>query len=237
MIGRTSHGALWCAAALLAAPAAVAAPAATTPAHSPSEASATRLAAIAEADRLIAEAEAEGQFVNITQGEVPTVRHPASGLVCTFGNDYAGNQIILFDNPTVVEQDVGCATNGTAARISLYATLYRRPKSAEAALRDSIAEVKGVYPDLRPYEGEQIDVEVEGVTLPQIYITHFQMSWNGRSMYSSTQTAQHRGWIFKMRTTGPLDDAQLVQTEARAGFIRLLIALQGDPGAEEDGPN
>lgn len=213
MIGRL----LFLAALLIAAPVA-----AQEPPPSPPQATSEQVtAARAEADRIIAAAEAGDLFVNMTGNAFPTVRHKASGLICHFRGAPEVNRILIFPNSPRGD-DVGCTTRDPSVWVetTYYATRYSPMPTEQAILDDAMAAIRNRFPSARPFEGE-----LSSATTPTV------TPISGALVVESTigtlftmATVEHLdSWSFKARATGPLEKAGEVNISALMFAIMLSL--------------
>ena len=172
------------------------------------------------ADRLIAEAGASGIFVNKTDGAAPTVMHVASGMQCTF--DGSGDRIVIFpvQNDSVPRgDDVGCLARDEALSIdtTTYATRYRPLPSEEAVLTDSVNAIRNRWPDAVPFEGEMVSATVAEQAAPKG--AAFKITTPDGPMLTMVLVGHSDEWGYKVRATGPLDNAMMVSL-----YASLLMA-------------
>ena len=213
----------------------LAAPALAAPGGSPTtavaespEATVVEIAAARdEADRLIAEAEAEGIFENITGDGRPTVLHRSSGLVCQFERGNPENVVYVFPSPFPRGDDVGCNMPTGGYALTHYATRHTEPITAEAAAQIAVAAVRERLGEVREFSGDAVDYSSEG--LPRTYRALMEVSAEGRDLFTSASTAEVSGWIFKQRLTTPLDDALNGQLVGVAAWLSLLVFAQTRP--------
>lgn len=162
-------------------------------------------AARAIADRLIADADAEGVFVNVTKDGIARVRHVASGMTCLFDGG-SEDRIYLF--PTGARgDDVGCISRDDALSIdlTLYATRYQPLPAESAVLADAERAIRNRWPDAvrYPLGLPSLTVEGQSPTLMAGYKIRL-----GDQDKLTLALVTHRGeWGFKARATGPYEDA------------------------------
>lgn len=214
-------------AALAAAPMAAAqeAPAAPPPASAEEIA-----AASARADKIIADADAQGIFVNKTEGAVAQVEHIASGMRCLLGDNPA-NRIHIF--PTAGAgiprgDDVACITREEATDIDLtvYATRYPGGMTTDGIMSGAVSGIRQRWPDAIPYEGEIAQATVEGLTPPAA--AAFKVRFDGQEKLTMAVGAQEGAWSFKVRVTGPYADAMGVSLYGSIAMAYVQMALNDD---------
>ena len=198
-------------AALLAAPMAVAQTAPEPPPATPRQIAEAR----AIADRLINEADAQGIFVNKTDGAVPTVLHLASGMRCHF--DGTGDRIVVFpqQNDDIPRgDDVGCIVRHEELGIdsTTYATRYRPLPSEQAVLADSVNAIRNRWPDAIPFEGTLASTTVGEFGTPKQ--AAFKISTAEGPMLTLVVVAHVGDWGYKVRATGPFAEPMLVSVLA-----------------------
>ncbi len=179
----------------------------------------------ATADRLIREAGAETIFVNKTDGAVPEVEHVASGMRCLF-NSNAHDRIQIFpvQNDSVPRgDDVGCVTREEELRIdtTLYATRYRPLPSEAVALADAVRAIRARWPDAAPFEDGLVSLSSDSIEPP--LGAAFKVTTPDGPMLTLALVDHLNGWAFKVRATGPVEEAMM--TSLYAGTI--MAAIQG----------
>lgn len=184
----------------------------------------------ATADRLIREAEAETIFVNKTDSAVPEVEHVASGMHCLF-NGNAHDRIVIFpvqSDSVPRGDDVGCVTKEETLRIdtTLYATRYRPLPSEAAALDDAVRAIRGRWPDAAPYEGGLVSLSSDDVEPP--LAAAFKVITPDGPMLTLALIDHRNGWAYKVRATGPFEEAML--TSLYAGTMMAVIQGQAANG-------
>jgi len=183
----------------------------------------------AEADRLIAAAGAGDVFVNITGNAIPTVRHPASGLICHFRGSPETDRILIFPNSTRGD-DVGCATRDPSVWVETtwYATRYTPMPSEEAILSDAMAAIRNRFPSAQPFEGEISSAEIEGVTPISDGLV---VETNMGTLFTMATVEHQDGWSFKARASGPLEKAAAVSLFTTLNFSVMLTMRNIEPFA------
>ncbi|MDQ8028415.1 MAG: hypothetical protein REJ23_06790 [Brevundimonas sp.] len=164
----------------------------------------------ARADRLIADANAVGVFVNSTKDDgLARVTHLPSGMTCTFGGA-PQDRISIFPSTAAGVphgEDVGCVSFDAALTIdmTLYATRYRPLPSEAAVLADARRAITSRWPDAQPYTGGLPMMTLEGrsPTLSAAY----KIRINEAEKLTMALVTHRDGWGFKARATGPYDQA------------------------------
>lgn len=170
-----------------------------------------RLARIAEAERLIAAAEAQGHLIPGEEDGMAVARHPASGLVCRFELGDSVNRIMLFPDLPAGD-DVGCSSEVDGVYQTVFATRYGDGRGLTEALQAAMNEAAAAYAETAPFEVNvdmMIQAEADGVPLqlPDYRATHFVLRHQGRQFFSRIAIAVVGEWVIKQRVTGPLEEA------------------------------
>jgi hypothetical protein len=186
-------------------------------------------AAKAEADRIIAAAEAGDLFVNMTGNAIPTVRHRASGLICHFRGSPEVDRILIFPNSTRGD-DVGCTTRDPSVWVetTYYATRYNPMPTEEAILDGAMAAIRNRFPGARPFVGDLTTAHIDGVTPISAALV---VDSNMGTLFTMTAVEHQNGWSFKARATGPLEKASEVNTFTALNFSVMLSLRNIEPFA------
>lgn len=186
-------------------------------------------AAKREADRLIAAADASDVFVNITGNAIPTVRHPASGLICHFRGTPETDRLLIFPNSTRGD-DVGCATRDPDVWVETtwYATRYSPMPTEGEILDDAMAAIRNRFPSARAFEGEVSSAEIDGVTLVSDGLV---IETNMGTLFTMAAVEHQDGWSFKARASGPLEKAAAVNMFTTLNFGVMLTMRNVEPFA------
>jgi hypothetical protein len=184
----------------------------------------------ATADRLIREAGAETIFVNKTDSALPQVEHVASGMRCLF-NGNAHDRILIFPVQTDSVprgDDVGCVTKEESLRIdtTTYATRYRPLPTEAAAMGDAVRAIRARWPDAAPYEEGLVSMGSDRIEPP--LTAAFKVNTPDGPMLTLALIDHLNGWAYKVRATGPLEDAML--TSLYAGTMMAVIQGQATNG-------
>jgi hypothetical protein len=212
------------AAALLTAPMAAAQ---TPPPATPAEVAEARKIA----DEIILAGDAGAWFENVTDDALPRVRHVPSGMTCMFSGD-GRDQIAIFPTQTgdvPPGNDVGCVWYDAATRTdyTLYATRYSDLPAAEAVLGAAARAIVARYPDAKPYDGEIAVASIEGEIEPVAAAYVIDTPVGTRLTLAMVA---HRGeWSYKMRASGPIEDATGVSMTAGIYLVGSMLDLLGKP--------
>lgn len=186
-----------------------------------------------EADSILQVENATDLFDNVTDGEVPQVRHRASGLICTFTSASPQNHILIYASGPRGD-DVSCGTEEQGFSITTYATRHDGATSVQALVDDAVEAIRGRFPDARPYEGEGVSLSMtpsEGGRAPPERLTaRLQIDVGGRPSLTRVSIAIVDGWVIKQRLTGPLDQASLGDLTAELFMTTALLAVQDYEG-------
>jgi hypothetical protein len=167
--------------------------------------------ASAEADKIIKAARVQDLFVNVTDSDVPTVRHLKSGLQCGFEPGSRGNDIHIFEKPFPRGDDISCNTNVLDFTETLYATHMPAGTTLDQAVQAVMADIRNLHPDLEAYKGEIADMtstpKPGGTPLPLIKTGRFIIKERGKALFSRVAVSMVNGWMVEERVTGPLDKA------------------------------
>ena len=220
MIGRLSF-----IAALLLAPVVEAQQAGETP---PTVAEIAQARAVA--DRLIRAADATGIFVNKTNGRVATVEHVGSRMRCVFTGAEA-DRIVIF--PTQADgmpraDDVGCLWRDEELNIDLttYATRYRPLPSEDAVLRDAVTAIRNRWPDAIAYDGTLASATTGNMSPPKV--AAFKITVPEGPMLTLAMVSHRGEWGYKLRATGPFEDATTVSVYASLTLVLALTEVETD---------
>jgi hypothetical protein len=184
----------------------------------------------AEADALIAAADAEGVFENITADSVPTLRHIQSGLTCHFTPGEASNSVTVYPDMgagLARGDNVACNTRASRMNATLYATRYAGQVTDEQVMEISRAAILTRLPDARPYEGGFPLLTAPTRDEPPLHAVFTDQ--NAEGPFVTFLLIQHHGaWGFKFRGSREGDD---VVEAGMTGGMMFMNAL-GDVGGE-----
>lgn len=175
----------------------------------------------AEADRIIAAADAGDLFVNMTGNAIPTVRHKASGLICHFRGAPDVDRILIFpDSPR--GDDVGCTTRDASVWVetTYYATRYNPMPTEDAVLDSAMAAIRNRFPSARAFDGEVSSASTDTVTpVSDALVVESNMG----TLFTMATVEHLDGWSFKARATGPLEKADQVNLTAIMFAVMLSL--------------
>ena len=184
----------------------------------------------AEADALIAAAEAEGVFENVTTDTVPTLRHVQSGLTCHFTPGEASNSVTVYPamgRGLARGENVACNTRASRMNATVYATRYADQATAEQVLEISTAAVRARLSGAVPYEGGFPLLTAPTQDEPPLHAVFTAESPEGP--FVTFLLIQHHGdWGFKFR--GSREGEDVVEAGMTGGMM-FMNAL-GDVAAE-----
>lgn len=202
------------AAALLAFPTASAAQEAPPSAQEAAEARAL-------ADTIISSNSADAFFVNKTRGAAPIAEHTPSRLSCFFTGS-SGDRITIFPdrgNGVPVGRDVGCSTRFSSGNISTYATDFAGSPTIRENFEGAVDAIMDRWPDAKPYAG---DIELPGEPgVEPALASAFLVSLDDQNMLTVVLVWDHKEWSYKLRATGPVDEADDLIDVAAALMTRI----------------
>ncbi|WP_420478817.1 hypothetical protein [Brevundimonas sp. FT23028] len=183
-------------------------------------------AASAIADRIIAAADAQGIFVNKTDGAVAQIEHVASGMRCLL-DDNPANRVHIF--PTGGAgiprgDDVACIVRNDAmdTDITIYATRYPDRPTTNDIVSAAAQGIRQRWPDATPYPDQVTLATVQGLAAPAY--SAFKVRLDGVEKFTMVIGAQQGEWSLKARVTGPYADAMAVSLE---GGVMMAFAQIG----------
>ena len=201
-----------------------------TPGSGPAEATAADIArASALADRLIAEADAAGVFINTTDDGVARVTHVASGMTCLF-EDNDASRIHIFDSIAAGlsrGDDASCVSRTMDIDLTLYATRYHPLPSEQAVMADAVNAIRHRWPDARPFEGDLATMSVDGREPP--LMAAFNIETNEGPRLTMALVSHIGEWGYKARATGPAEDSMMLALVAGMVFSMALNDVKGAP--------
>lgn len=177
----------------------------------------------AEADRLLQAGDAADLFDNISTDDAPTLRHRASGMVCTFTAGAPINRVIVFPSSLPRGDDVGCNTgNRTDATSTLYATRFGERTTAQEQVDGALRSVRVRFPDAREAPGPSATTNTPG--LPARSSGRLIVPGeDGSPVVARVSAAVFGDWVIKLRTSGP--GANVVAADLM-GELMMTTALQ-----------
>mgnify|MGYP005998735043 CR=1 FL=1 len=169
------------------------------------------------AEMLIKGDDVRPYFTNITDDGTPMVRHTRSGLVCMFGG-MDGSRVAIFPAQGGAEpgDDVGCLSRDETLGLDL--TIYA--VSAEEVIASAAYAIEQRFEGVKPFEGDLSLVSVEGMDSPLAAAYVYESAVG--PMLTMALVAHRDGWSYKVRATGPAEDATVVSLMAG---ITLLIGM------------
>lgn len=181
------------------------------------------------ADVLIKGDDVSPYFTNITDSGAPMVRHTPSGLVCMFGG-LNGSRVVIFPAQGGAEpgDDAGCLSRDETLGLDLtiYATRYVDAVSAEEVLASAAYAIEQRFEGVEPFEGDLSLVSVEGMDSP-LAAAYVYESTAG-PMLTMVLVSHRNGWSYKMRATGPVEDAMTVSLMAGMTLLIGMDVLDAD---------
>lgn len=166
----------------------------------------------AHADQLIRQADAGQWFVNVSEGDVPLVRHVPSGMTCVFPSIDQRNAVRLYptqpDGPKAGD-DAGCSAWWDETLISMIATRYPQQYGEEVLFASAANDVLGSWDGAEPLPGEYEVAMVQGQTEPRVGA--FSGSRDGRPATNALVVRNIGEWSFKARGTTFPGDAGTVK--------------------------
>jgi hypothetical protein len=169
----------------------------------------------ANAQQLIAHANATGVFEALPSDQLIVVRHPRSGLICRLapGNT---NRLVIFPQAARGE-DVACdSTDGTES-VTLYATRYSFETNLDELLQGAVAAIRHRFPD-----AQELPAPTSPSDQPAQRTAHFMATRpsDGARLYTRVTVAQVGQWAIKLRYSIVAPDADGARVgEAAAGAI------------------
>lgn len=183
----------------------------------------------ARADRIIADAGAEGLFVNTTTDGVAHVTHVASGMVCLFDREGEDRILIFPTGPGGMPRgdDVGCVSIDERGGVetTTYASRFRPLPEAGELLRAANTAIRRRWPDAVPYDGELVSMTMEGVVAPAT--SAFTVPGGEAGLFTMTLISNAGEWSYKVRITGPAAEAREVSFQGALAMINIQLNLKG----------
>ena len=176
----------------------------------------------ARADRLIADADAAGIFVNATDDDgLARATHVASGMTCSFDGGPEDRVHIFPGTPR--GDDVGCVSRDEALDIdlTLYATRYRPMPSQAAVLAGAQQAIENRWPDAEAYTAGLPSMTLEGQ--PPTSSAAYKIELNGEHKLTLVLVSHRGEWSFKARATGPYDEPMGVALYSGVLFEAALM--------------
>lgn len=183
----------------------------------------------AEADAIIAAAQAEGVFENVTTEATPALRHMPSGLICHFTPGEPTNSVTIYPSAAnmVRGDDVACNTRASQMNATVYATRFAGRVTADQALEISALAVRARLPDAAAYEGGFPLLTAPTQDEPPLHAVF--TAENDQGPFVTFILIQHQGeWSYKFRGTRQGED---VVGAGMTGGLMFMNALR-DVGVE-----
>lgn len=181
----------------------------------------------ARVDRLIADADAAGIFVNATEDDgLARATHVPSGMTCSFDGGRE-DRIHIFPG-TPRGDDVGCVSRNESLDIdlTLYATRYRPMPGQAEILAGARQAIENRWPDAEAYTATLPSMTMEGQQPTASAAYKIQL---GGEHKLTMVLVSHRGeWSFKARSTGPYDQPMAVALYSGVLFEAALIGRDKD---------
>ena len=184
----------------------------------------TVAAASKTADDVIAQADAAAFFVNITDTDIPAVRHTPSGMVCTFNIDDLGNNIRFYpvaEGGPPHGDDVSCASWWDNVLVTTYATRYPAQYDAETLYEWAIQDIYDGWTDVEMIEDEFRVAKMPGQEAPMM--DAFNASYQGHPLTTLVVLQNIGEWSFKGRASGPQGDTNVMLN----GSFGFAMAIPG----------
>jgi hypothetical protein len=163
-------------------------------------------AAKAAGERIIERYQAGDLFVTIPGAPNPSIRHKASGLMCSFNPGDPVQSIQIYPSATRGD-DVSCGSKVGDFVITLYATRVGAGVSADSLMPQAVSAIKDRHADLAPWSGKQIAKMSGGPDVPEAKTLRMEYAENGQKVFTRLSIAVFKDWMIEERETGPLDPA------------------------------
>lgn len=178
-------------------------------------------AARAEADAIIKTADAADVFENITDSNLPTVRHRLSGAVCGFEPGKSLNQIHIFSGPPRGD-DVSCETQMMDIEQSLIITRWKQRFNTDQALGIAVMAIKKRWPEAQPWVGQVVTMKSDDASLPEYKTARFSIQLDGRPTFTRATVSTVGEWSVLQRTTAPASAAMASDLVAETSMTTTL---------------
>lgn len=177
-----------------------------------------------DADALIATTGHPELFENVTEYRGPAVLHRASGMTCGFIPNARSNGIKIYEISERAE-DISCSLFVDGASITQYAYRYTPPADPEQQTHEAIAAIRERFPDLKAYEGQVVNLSVEGFERPRTYVSRAVVSIDGVDHLTKVMVSQIGEWTLKQRMTVRLDRALDGDSWSETLMLRAIMAV------------
>lgn len=166
---------------------------------------------------MIEQAEADGVFELVHDGQV-TLRHIGSGLICHFPRNGDGGRLLLYPSNLPRGDDVACEWRDGNEVTILYATRYPFNSTLQEQIAGAETAIRQRTPNASPYPGQVESGTEDG--LPLRRSTRFIATRNGERMFMRASVARVGSWIIKLRYNAPApDDAAAVRADQLANSL------------------
>ncbi len=168
---------------------------------------------------LIAQAKADGVFVDVSTGAEPQARHLASGLVCSFINGRPGSIKLL---PARAPADnVGCTMARGSGILALQVQRIPAAVDADKFMVDMVEVVHTDFPDAAPITPPAADAA-------PLKAAHFKAVFQGRPVYVGVSAVRVGPWMVSGHMVAPLNDAgasdRIAEAEVAAAAAQVRQA-------------
>lgn len=166
---------------------------------------------------------ASDTFVDASTRELALVRHKPSGLECV-APITGGFSLEVFP-PTATHPGVYCARSEGEVVSSFVAVFYGATVDIDTAFSQALAASAG-QASPQPWTGEPSTADKASPDgLPHFRISRFQGNVNGAPSYLRVAMAEAKGWFLQQVVSGPIADAEQIETDAGADWRRALAAF------------
>ncbi|MBU1384168.1 MAG: hypothetical protein KKG14_05640 [Alphaproteobacteria bacterium] len=177
------------------------------------------VAARAVGDQILSAGQADGVFENVTDSDDIRLHHRASGMICRFEADAARNSVRIYPvRPGVRSRgdDVGCGTSPGAV-YTVYATRYRPEWSEKTAMAQAVQEIEAVWTEV-----QRLDIAAPPGAADVGFGAFRGRHPNGQLLSTVILVRQIGPWTFKMRASGPPDQAEDLARSAAERFAAQI---------------
>jgi hypothetical protein len=166
---------------------------------------------------------ASNTFEDASTADLALVRHKASGLECVVPST-GGFDLEVFP-PTATHPGVYCARSEGDVAISFVIVFYGAGVDIDAEFAQALAASAG-QASPQEWSGEPSAADkapAEG--LPHFRISRFQANVNGAPSFLRVAMAETRGWFLQQVVSGPIAEAERIETDAGTDWRRALAAF------------
>ncbi len=172
------------------------------------------------ANAAIAKAKVGDLFENVTDSNVPAVRHKLSGMVCKFDPDKELSIHVYDGLPR--GDDVSCSDQTLSITQTLYATRYPQRPTARQIVEASLVAIRQRFTDIKAYEGTAVSIKREGKDLPQIATSRMEAKLDGQAVFSKSSAVVIGDWVIAQRVTGPITEATVADLLAEMTLTLVI---------------